>query len=126
MKSMAGIFVMALVMLTSCGPVPTEEQTQVGNDVTAEDHFRTQEAALTGDCFVQIECEGGNIKSCYGTGFACSANSANGGTVTCNGNSQSCRPIIQEPICSCRADGCCNQLCAISDPDCRFVPEEPK
>ncbi|MFP2958557.1 hypothetical protein ACLEPN_12090 [Myxococcus sp. 1LA] len=120
MKSVAGIVVMALVMLTSCGPVSSEEQAQVG----AEEHIASQEAALTGDCYVQIECANGTTKSCNGTGFACSANGANNGTVTCNGVSSSCSPIIQ-PICSCRADGCCNTRCTTLDPDCRLVPQDP-
>ena len=120
MKSMAGIVVMALALLTSCGPVPSEEQAQAG----AEEHFASQEAALTGDCSVQIECANGTTRSCNGTGFSCSASGANNGTVTCNGVASSCSPIIQ-PICSCRADGCCRTDCLALDPDCRLVPEGP-
>ncbi|NVI98540.1 hypothetical protein HV824_10440 [Myxococcus sp. AM009] len=120
MKSMAGIVVMTLVMLTSCGPMPSEEQAQVG----AEEHFVSQEAALAGDCSVQIECANGTMKTCTGTGFACSASGANNGTVTCNGVSSSCSPIIQ-PVCSCRADGCCNSRCLTMDPDCLILPDDP-
>ncbi|WP_426756739.1 hypothetical protein [Myxococcus sp. Y35] len=124
MKSMAGIVVMALVVLTSCGPLPAEEQVQGGNEVTSEDHFQTQESALTGDCTVSIQCANGTSRSCAGTGFACSASGANNGTVTCNGISSSCSPIL-EPVCSCRADGCCNSRCLTRDPDCFLTPEDP-
>ncbi|AEI63003.1 hypothetical protein [Corallococcus macrosporus] len=120
MKSMAGIVVMALVMLTSCGPVPSEEQAQP----VAEEHIASQEAALTGDCYVRIECSNGAIKECSGTGFACSASGANNGSVTCNGVTQRCFPIL-EPVCSCFADGCCNTTCTRLDPDCRLVPQDP-
>nr|QLH55560.1 putative lipoprotein [Myxococcus virescens] len=120
MKSMAGIVVMALVVLTSCGPLPSEEQAQVG----AEEHFTSQEAALAGDCSVQIECANGTTRSCSGSGFSCTASAANNGTVTCNGVSSSCGLIIQ-PVCSCRSDGCCNFRCTTPDPDCFVIPHDP-
>ncbi|MFE8595796.1 hypothetical protein [Archangium violaceum] len=116
MKTMAGVLVMAVVMLTGCGSVSGEEQLQGGEAAPSEQNLRTQEFALVGDCSVSLECTNGSRVSCSGTSAACSASpGTNGGSVTCNGVTKNCGLTI--PPCSCRSDGCCNQLCAL-DPDC--------
>lgn len=121
MKAMAGVFVVTMMMLTACGSAPGEDQSRAGQAASSEEHFQTQEAALTGDCYVRIECADATLRECSGTGGQCSASGANGGKVTCNGVVSSCFAIIEQPgctTCSSLSDGCCNPFC-LRDPDCR-------
>lgn len=122
MKAVLGVFVVAMVWLTACGSMPGEDQLQAGGAAVPEQNLQTQESALTGDCSVTIECSNGTTRTCNGTGGACAASGANGGKVTCNGVVTSCGLIIVDPPCTCGADRCCNQFCAL-DPDCRLSPE---
>lgn len=114
MKMMAGVLVMAVMMLTACGSVPGEDQVQGDAAALSEQHEQTQELATIGSCTVTLQCASGSV-SCSGTSGACSASAANGGSVTCNGVQKNCGLVI--PTCGCSRDGCCSQFCAL-DPDC--------
>ncbi|WNG55328.1 hypothetical protein F0U59_11465 [Archangium gephyra] len=117
MKTMAGVLVMAMVMLTACGSVTGEEQVQGGEAAPSEQNLGTKESALTSDCTVSLQCANGSTVSCSGSSGACSASPAtNGGSVTCNGATTNCGILIPTP-CGCKRDGCCSQFCAL-DPDC--------
>ena len=117
MKAMAGIFVLAVVMLTGCGVPPNEtEPTQTGQ---AESGRVSAFAAK--DCSVSIQCADGTSRSCSGTSGACSASGGGNGSVTCNGSTSAC-PSPTLPTCAttykcfsnadCGVDGVCqNNRC---------------
>ncbi|RYZ34627.1 MAG: hypothetical protein EOO71_38410 [Myxococcaceae bacterium] len=124
MKTMAGVLVVAVMVLTACGTLPGEQQGQEPQATASNPNLQAQEASLARDCTVTIECADGTPRTCSGTAGACSASGSGSGSVTCNGVTTSCSIIIEEPVCSCRSDLCCNRLC-LNDPDCRLVPQDP-
>ncbi|MCY1029946.1 hypothetical protein OV207_00620 [Corallococcus sp. BB11-1] len=123
MKMMTGVLVVAVMMLTACGTLPGEQQAQESQAEASTPSLQTQEAALARDCTVTIECADGTPRTCSGTAGACAASGAGSGSVTCNGVTTGCAPIL-EPVCSCQSDRCCNPRC-LNDPDCRLVPQDP-
>jgi hypothetical protein len=115
MKMMAGVLVVAVMMLTGCGAAPAEEQLLAEAAASSEQQSQTQELTVAGSCTVSLQCSNGSSVSCSGTNGACSASAANGGSVTCNSVPKNCGLVV--PTCGCKSDGCCSQFCAF-DPDC--------
>ena len=112
MKTMAGIFVVAVLMLTGCGtPPPEAEPTQGGQAESGQ-----VSAFAAKDCWVGIHCADGTTRSCNGSNGACYANSGGTGSVTCNGSTSAC-PSSTLPQCAttykcfsnadCGVDGVC-------------------
>ncbi len=117
MKATAGIFVLAVVLLTGCGTPPPEVEPP-----QSEQAESGQVSAMAAkDCSVSIQCADGTSRSCSGTNGACSASGSGNGSVTCNGSSSIC-PSSTLPTCAttvkcysnadCGVDGVCqNSRC---------------
>lgn len=117
MKAIAGIFVLAVVVLSGCGTPPNEPGATQPADTAETGHV----TALSFNCSVSIQCLDGTSRSCSGTSGACSASGSGTGSVTCNGVTTSC-PSSTTPQCAttvkcfsnadCGVDGVCqNNRC---------------
>jgi hypothetical protein len=107
MKTMAGIVVLAVVMLTGCGVPPTEaEPAQTGQDESGR-----VSAFATKDCSVSIHCADGTSRSCSGTNGACYASGSGNGSVTCNSSTYTCPSSL--PTCATTAKCFSNADCGV-------------
>jgi hypothetical protein len=104
--------VLSTIALAACGTQPDMGSAPEGEAAPAQQELSQDMGKLAAfDCSVSIQCADGSSRSCSGTSGACAASSSGAGSVTCNGVVTSC-PVV----CSCQADGCCNNSCL--DPDC--------
>ncbi|ADO73478.1 uncharacterized protein STAUR_5716 [Stigmatella aurantiaca DW4/3-1] len=115
MKLVKGIlFALSVVAMSACGTQAEMSAAQEGEAALSQQESRQEVGTLAAlDCSVSIQCSNGTTRSCSGSSGACSASASGSGSVTCNGVTSSCALTL----CSCRADGCCNNTCA-ADPDC--------
>lgn len=108
MKTLAGVLVVAAVLLTACGAPSGEGAAQVDESST----LATQESALRGNCYVRVECADGSTRSCDGSSGACSANGGATESVTCNGVTSYC-PAAPPPVCNHGAGCTTNSQCGV-------------